>query len=88
MLPEDTGVWASSDIPDLANNFDEKPGVPLSGSDGPIPGDFQFSYMDTLLPDYSGVKKQAPSETPDLASDVNSKPVTPLSGLGGKFPLI
>ena len=74
MLPEDTGVWASSDIPDLANNFDEKPGVPLSGSDGPIPGDFQFSYMDTLLPEDSEVRKQVPSKTPDLANVFDNKP--------------
>ena len=43
-----------------------------------IPGDIQFSYIDSLFPEDSGVRYQAPSETPDLATLKNLG--IPLSG--------
>ena len=60
--------------------------MPLSGSRGPIPGDYQFSHMDTPLPDDSGVRTRALSEVPDLTSNFTRKPRTPLSGSGGPIP--
>ena len=41
--------------PSITPDLDGKPGVPWSMSDRPIPGDFQFSYMDTPWPEDSGV---------------------------------
>ena len=46
-LPADSGVRvrACSDIPDVVNNFEEKPGTPLSVFSSPVPRNFQLSYI-------------------------------------------
>ena len=41
--------------PRLSCILQEKPGIPLSGSSGPIPGDPQFSYINIPLLGDSGV---------------------------------
>ena len=51
-----------------------QPGTPLSESGGPIPGDFQFSYIDNHFPDDSGVGSQLPSGIPDVASVLVKQP--------------
>ena len=87
----DPGVrnQAPSETPNLASDVDDKPGMPLSGPGGQIPGAVQCSYISyPEVPGDPGVRNQAPSETPDLASDIDSKPRTPLSGPGGKFPVL
>ena len=68
-------------MPDL----DGKPEVPLSGSGGPFPDDFRFSYMDTPLPD-SGIRILASMEIPDLANNFDKRPGMPLFGTQGTDP--
>ena len=80
-MPDDSGVGnqVSSEMPDLAGDFDRKTGTPLFGSGEPITGDIQFSDMNAPMPNYSGVGNLLPSEMPDLAGDFDKKT---LSGSG------
>ena len=79
----DPGVrnQAPSETPNLASDVDDKPGMPLSGPGGQIPGAVQCSYIS--YPEVPGVRNQAPSETPDLTSDADRKPGMPLAGFSG-----
>ena len=51
--------------------------MPLSGSGEQISGNTQFSDMDALMPDASGVANQLLSEMSDLGGDFDKKTGTP-----------
>ena len=76
------GNWACSAIPNVVNNFDEKPKMPLSGSSSPVPGDFRLSYIDSPSPGHPGVRDQVPGENPYLACNANGRPGWPREAPG------
>ena len=84
--PELTLSEITDRSPLITPELDGKPAVPLSGSDGRIPGDFQFSYMDTPLPEDPGVGEQALLEAPGLASEFDVQLGQLLSRSGGLIP--
>ena len=73
---------SSSGMLDLGGSFNKKTGTLLSGSGESISGDIQFSDMDALMPNASGVANQSPSEMPYLTGDFNKTTGMPLSGSG------
>ena len=79
-LPKDPGFETKLlRKPRIKSDVSNKSGTFLHEYGGQNHDDVQVSYIDSLCPEDSGVRYQAPSESPDLASDGSNKPGTLLS---------